>query len=547
MKSCSLKQVALTTAIGLGFFLLPAAHAQDTGNVRVVRLSLAEGQVLVSHPGTNVWEDAPANLPLQEGDTLATQSGRAEIEFENGATAYLAENSVLQFTRLAFSGGGRATDLTLTQGAGTFNSTVSGQDSFRVEALTFNVTIPQHAEFRVDGFRDGAAVEVLSGDVSVSTTRGSTTLDKGQGVAVHEKDFQDMSVGSLPNAEDAFDQWVIKQGEMIRAGNKNTLSYINSPNDYGLSDLSRYGSWVNIAGFGYSWRPFSVGFTWAPYLNGRWIFNPILGWIWVSSEAWGWMPYHFGSWLLSPNLGWVWVPGGPAGLQQWQAARVNWVSAGDRVGWVAMSPNDRDGAPANTARGIVTKSGRSPGNGIESNEILMSKDLRMITPLKQPPDDFASRTTPGAPRRGIQSTIRMAPVTPNNNGSAARDTGTNPPFAPAALMPQLNSQAGLPRVTKQPEGPTDPQANRVIFPAQYLTAPAPHRNVPTNGLSPAHPPMSPPLNTQPRPVSPPPAMPRAVAPAPATHAAAPAQAGSAPHPAKQAPQPASPPAPADHH
>ena len=166
--------------MGFGIFLVPPAHAQDAGNLRVVRLSLAEGQVLVSHAGTNIWEEAPANLPLQEGDSLATQNGRAEIEFENGATGYLAENSVLQFTQLGFSGGGRATDLTLTQGAGTFYANLTRQDAFRVQALTFDVTIPERAEFRVDGFKDGAAVEVFQGNVTVSTTKGSTASRRGR-------------------------------------------------------------------------------------------------------------------------------------------------------------------------------------------------------------------------------------------------------------------------------------------------------------------------------------------------------------------------------
>jgi len=66
-------------------FCTVAAKAQD--NARVVRLSRTEGQVFVSHPGTDTWDEAPANLPLQEGDALATQAGMAEIEFENGATA----------------------------------------------------------------------------------------------------------------------------------------------------------------------------------------------------------------------------------------------------------------------------------------------------------------------------------------------------------------------------------------------------------------------------------------------------------------------------
>src|SRR5882762_5268673 len=52
-------------------------------------------------------------------------------------------------------------------------------------------------------------------------------------------------------------------------------------------------------------RPFRSGLSWTPYMNGQWILDPRLGWIWVSNEPWGWMPYHFGTWLLSPTLGWV--------------------------------------------------------------------------------------------------------------------------------------------------------------------------------------------------------------------------------------------------
>src|SRR3977135_3213363 len=120
MKCRSIVRLSLLTASSLVFFS-SAAHAQDSDDARVVRLSRTDGQVLVSHTGSDSWEDAPANLPLQEGDSLATQGGLAEIEFENGATAYLAENSVLQFTQLAVSGRGRITTLNLTQVGGTFS------------------------------------------------------------------------------------------------------------------------------------------------------------------------------------------------------------------------------------------------------------------------------------------------------------------------------------------------------------------------------------------------------------------------------------------
>src|SRR5260370_21737183 len=243
MKCLSIVRVGLLAAVGLVFFT-STTQAQDSDYSRVVRLSRADGQVLVSHPGGDGWEEALVNLPLQEGDTLTTQAGFAEIEFENGATAYLAENSVLRFEQLAFSGGGRVTQLNLTQGAGTFYASLTRQDSFRVITPTFDVSIPERSKFRVDAFRDGTSVQVLLGDVFVSTSEGSATIEKGPSFAIHEGDLHDPNVARLPEP-DSFDRWVSAQSETIQSGTKDTLSYISSPNYYGLSDLSIYGSWIN--------------------------------------------------------------------------------------------------------------------------------------------------------------------------------------------------------------------------------------------------------------------------------------------------------------
>src|SRR5579872_28660 len=403
-----------------------AVNAQDSDYSRVVRLSRTDGQVLVSHPGSDTWDDAPVNLPVQEGDTLATQGGMAEIEFENGATAYLAGNSVLQFAQLSYSSGGRVTQLNLTQGAGTFYANLTRQDSFHVITSTFEVVIPERAEVRVDAFRDGASIEVLSGTVSVSTSKGSTTFEKGESVAIHQDDLQNPKVARLPN-QDAFDQWVSQQSEVIQSGNKNTLNYINSPNSYGLSDLAMYGSWVYLTGYGNSWRPFSAGFSWTPYMNGRWTLDPRLGWIWVSNEPWGWMPYHFGSWLLSPVLGWVWVPGDAAGLRHWQGACVNWVRTGNQVGWVARSPNDRDGAFANLEHGVITTAGISQPN--RSGSAGKNPQVQNVVPLKQPPADLASSLVRRGPvsgsATGPASTVRTIPHAPDGNGSVIIERGTH--------------------------------------------------------------------------------------------------------------------------
>ena len=542
--------IARLSSLAAAFaFCACVGMAQDAGNSRVVRLSRTDGQVFVSHPGTDTWEEAPVNLPLQEGDALATQAGMAEIEFENGATAYLADNSVLQFTQLSFSGdGGRVTQLNLTQGVGSFYANLTRQDSFHVVTSTVEVAIPERAEVRVDAFRDGASIEVLAGEVSVSTSKGSATFEKGESVAIHQDDLQNPQVARLPD-QDAFDQWVSEQSEVIRSGSKNTLNYINSPNSYGLSDLALYGSWVYLTGYGNSWRPFSAGFSWTPFMNGNWTRDARLGWIWVSNEAWGWTPYHFGSWLLSPILGWVWVPGDAAGLRNWQGARVDWVRTGNQVGWVPKSPNDREGQPANLEHGIITPGAIIQPKRNASNQVVAGKNLQNVEPLKQPPADLAPSLVRHAPGSGTASgsasTARTIPHAPDGNGSVVVERGTHTfingngssvTVAPGpARVPQpgtgtaasglrsgtlpaepaheSNARSGGQRVILPPPGPMDSQTRRVNPPppgpapvSRMLPNPANSSanspSVPQQGARPAiNPP--PTMQAAPRPMTPP--------------------------------------------
>ena len=496
MKARSCLRMALLAAAGLGYFLIPALRAQDYDSVRVARVSRVEGEVQVLHPGNDAWEEAPVNLPLQEGDTLATQGGLAEIEFESGATAYLADNSTLQFTRLGYSdAGGRATQLTLTEGAATFYSNLGSEDSFRVSTSTFDADISERAEFRVDAFHDGAAVQVLLGTVHVTTARGSAELEKGQSVSIHENNLQDLSIGRLPDP-DAFDEWVTEEGETIRSGNKNTLNYVNSPSDYGLADLSIYGNWINLPGYGFSWRPFRTGLSWTPYLNGSWILDPRLGWVWVSGEPWGWMPYHFGCWMLSPMIGWVWVPGGASGLRHWEPSRVNWVHVGNTTGWVPMSPNDRAGAPANLKEGVFTQAGRFSRTANGSNEIVTGKELQDAAPIKSPPRGFAPSQPVIGKHSGFSSAMRPAPPSIGRNDSIVFDSKTR-------TFINRNSDRDTGEALHTP-APADAfhrtgaprETQRVNLPPPYPAPPSSILKVPGSGISPSRVPANLPNRSQ---------------------------------------------------
>src|SRR6202051_4376226 len=99
----------LFRSVSLSLFsllLLATAHpaTADSSHARIIRLSLVQGDVRfardvhgdpLADPNTP-WEAAELNLPIRQGYVLATDKGRGEVEFENGAMAFLGEGTVLE-------------------------------------------------------------------------------------------------------------------------------------------------------------------------------------------------------------------------------------------------------------------------------------------------------------------------------------------------------------------------------------------------------------------------------------------------------------------
>jgi len=166
-------------------FFIPAStlHAQESSATRAVRLSSIEGDAQVRLPGEQIWKTATANSQLQQGIALTTGIGLAEIDFEDGATAYVGDNSALELTELSFSAGapgGRITRITLTQGIVRFDANTRGVDTFAVLASDVTVSPQQLADFRLELGRNGTIVRVLQGDVLVTGANASWTLRRGQ-------------------------------------------------------------------------------------------------------------------------------------------------------------------------------------------------------------------------------------------------------------------------------------------------------------------------------------------------------------------------------
>ncbi len=105
---------------------------------------------------------------------------------------------------------------------------------------------------------------------------------------------------------------------------------------YFESELSPYGSWVHVSGYGRCWRPtvsvWNVG--WRPYVDsGRWLWTDS-GWYWYSDYSWGWAPFHYGRWFCPPGIGWVWYP-----EVTWGPAWVSWRHSGSHCGWAPLPPS----------------------------------------------------------------------------------------------------------------------------------------------------------------------------------------------------------------
>jgi hypothetical protein len=102
---------------------------------------------------------------------------------------------------------------------------------------------------------------------------------------------------------------------------------------YFYHDLSPYGTWADLPGFGWCWQPSVVSATvgWQPYCHGGHWVNTDGGWFWASDYSWGWAPFHYGRWHRHPTAGWVWFP-----AREWAPAWVVWRSGGDACGWAPL-------------------------------------------------------------------------------------------------------------------------------------------------------------------------------------------------------------------
>src|SRR5580698_3873320 len=125
MKVHGTRVLSLFTFLAISLPISPILTAAEQNDVPWARLRLVQGDVRLSagdgkHPNlTQQWQQAESEIPIEQGFSIATGEGRAEIEFADGGQAYLAENSLLLFKQLSEQGDKLIVCMSLVTGTAT--------------------------------------------------------------------------------------------------------------------------------------------------------------------------------------------------------------------------------------------------------------------------------------------------------------------------------------------------------------------------------------------------------------------------------------------
>lgn len=291
--------------------------AQRSGEpARAVRLSYVDGQVQLSQGNQVLAQQAVVNTPLFEGMQLTTaDSGKAEIQFEDGSVVRLSPNSSLTLSVLRGAGATADAELNVNSGLAYFEIQGSGQaGQISVHFAGYVATTSGFTVLRVILDNPPGDVAVFSGNAHVEGGNGAVSIDLhgGESVALNAANpaNYDLAESIEPNSWDAFnsdrDQALTAESS-TETGESANLGESQNP---AWSDLDANGSWYDVPGQGQIWSPYDAanpGFD--PYGYGNWTYSPGFGYTWASGYPWGYMPFQCGAWNFYDGFGWGWAPG----------------------------------------------------------------------------------------------------------------------------------------------------------------------------------------------------------------------------------------------
>ena len=309
------------------------SNPQDNSYTRISRLSYIAGNVSFQHSGEVDWSAASVNLPLEPGDRIYTgMDGRAEVEFDDGSSFRLAENTDVEILSL------REELIQLRILIGLSTLSVSGNANFEIDTPVAAFNPVRDGIYRFDVIENGDTDAIVrKGELEAANNEFSQRIRSGELLHLSLKTGGTPEISQY-DRRDEWDEWTDRRTADMRVyGNQRYLP----DNVYvGAAELNQNGRWVNAETYGTAWVPYAVDASWSPYSVGRWCYRPFFGWTWISYEPWGWLPYHYGRWYRSPFFGWCWLPGPAFAFNFWSPGLVTFYSGPGWISWCPLGPGD---------------------------------------------------------------------------------------------------------------------------------------------------------------------------------------------------------------
>lgn len=319
---------------------------------KVARISFLRGDVQIRRSGSEDWERATQNLPVVEGDEIATDTNsRLEIQFDTYRYLRLDQNAFLKMTVLRDEG------ISVSLPQGTMSLRILEFDKnrsyFEIDAPRTTIAIQKAGMYRIDsGRKNDTEMRVTAtngGQARVYSESSGFTLKDGRSAKVYiAGDYSgEWDIDDASRYVDDFDSWTLDRdtsnAKRIREANYD--KYYDR-DLYGAEDLNDNGEWIYTRDYGYVWRPYRNATAsyanWSPYRYGSWRWIPPYGWTWVNDEPWGWATYHHGRWISHGGY-WVWSPYGKYRSRRswWRPALVVVVYVGNNICWYPLGYGNR--------------------------------------------------------------------------------------------------------------------------------------------------------------------------------------------------------------
>jgi hypothetical protein len=277
------------------------------------------GDVRIKRSGVEEWEKATLNLPVVEGDELATEAdARVELQFDIRSHVWIGPNSSIKVTTLIREG------IALSLSLGRLNVQLTRFDPdaayFEIDTPGTTVALQRSGIYRLDagvtGEREFRIAVNDGGEARVYTENSGFTVKNNRSatITVGGPNAGEADHGVASAFLDEFDLWTSERRDIIAESLRRAhYDKYYDQDIYGADELNDFGEWVYSSDYGYVWKPYRSSVTgyanWSPYRYGQWRWIPPYGWTWINDEPWGWSTYHYGRWFFS-NGQWYWTPYG---------------------------------------------------------------------------------------------------------------------------------------------------------------------------------------------------------------------------------------------